>query len=68
MEVICQCLVSSKLSLRKVFFMALNGSENLQKKTAKHAILLPHSKIGGVGVGIPGNFRVLKVRIAEIGE
>jgi hypothetical protein len=32
MEVICQCLVSSKLSLRKVFFKALNGTENLQKR------------------------------------
>ena len=48
--------------------MAFDGSENLQKGPRSAQVSLPPLKVGRGRVGIPGNFRVLKVRIAEVSE
>ena len=48
--------------------MAFDGSENLQKGPRSAQVSVPPLKVGRGRVGIPGNFRVLKVRIAEVAE
>ena len=48
--------------------MAFDGSENPQKGPFSTQIPVPPLKVGRGRVGIPGNFRVLKVRIAEVAE
>ncbi len=44
--------------------MAFDGSENLQKGPLSTQIPLPRSMVERGRIGIPGNFRVLEVRIA----
>mgnify|MGYP000092771595 CR=1 FL=1 len=48
--------------------MAFDGFENLQKGPRSTQVSVPPLKVGRGRVGIPGNFRVLKVRIAEVAE
>ena len=48
--------------------MAFDGSENLQKGPRSAQVSVPPLKVWRGRVGIPGNFRVLKVRIAEVAE
>jgi len=46
--------------------MAFDGFENLQKGPRSTQVSVPPLKVGRGRVGIPGNFRVLKVHIAEV--
>ena len=49
--------------------MAFDGSENPQKGPRRAQVVsVPPLKVGRRRIGIPGNFRVLKVRIAEVTE
>ena len=48
--------------------MAFDGSENPQKGPQSAQVSVPPSKVGRGRIGMPGNFRVLKVRIAEVAE
>jgi len=48
--------------------MALDSSGNLQKGPQSAQVSVLPLKVGRGRVGIPGNFRVLKVRIAEVAE
>ena len=48
--------------------MAFDGSENLKKGPLSTQILLPRSMVEHGRIGIPGNFRVLEVSIAEVTE
>ena len=48
--------------------MAFDSSGNLQRGPQSAQVSVPPLKIGCGRVGIPGNFRVLKVRIAEVAE
>ena len=52
----------------KGLYIAFDSSENLQKGPLSAQVSVPPLKVGGGRVGIPGNFRVLKVRIAEVAE
>ncbi len=44
--------------------MAFDGSENLKKGPLSTQIPLPRSMVKRGRIGVPGNFRVLEVRIA----
>ena len=46
--------------------MAFDGSENPQKGPRSAQVSVPPLKVGRGRIGIPGNFRVLNVRIAEV--
>jgi hypothetical protein len=48
--------------------MAFDSSENPQKGPLSAQYSVPRSMVEHGRVGIPGNFRVLKVRIAEVAE
>ena len=48
--------------------MAFDSSENPQRGPQSAQVSVPPLKVGRGRVGIPGNFRVLKVRIAEVTE
>ena len=48
--------------------MAFDSSENPQKGLQSAQVSVLPLKVGRGRVGIPGNFRVLKVRIAEVAE
>ena len=48
--------------------MAFDGSENPQKGPRTAQVPVPPLKVGRGRIGIQGNFRVLKVRIAEVAE
>ena len=48
--------------------MAFDSSENPQRGPFSTQIPVPRSTVERGRVGIPGNFRVLKVRIAEVAE
>ena len=48
----------------KGLYIAFDSSENLQKGPLSTKILLLHSIVERGRIGIPGNFRVLEVRIA----
>ena len=46
--------------------MAFDGSENPQKGPRSAQVSVPPLKVGRRRIGIPGNFIVLKVHIAEV--
>ena len=48
--------------------MDFDSSENPQKRPLSAQYSVPRSMVEHGRVGIPGNFRVLKVRIAEVAE
>ena len=48
--------------------MAFDSSENLKKGLLSTQVSVLPLKVGRGRVGIPGNFRVLKVRSAEVAE
>jgi hypothetical protein len=52
----------------KGLYMAFVSSENPQKEPLNTQIPLPRSMIERGRIGIPGNFMVLKVIIAEVSE
>ena len=52
----------------KGLYIAFDSSENLQKGPRSAQIPFPRSRVERGRVGIPGNFRVLEVSIAEVAE
>ena len=52
----------------KGLYIAFDSSENLQKGPRSTQVSVPPSKVERGRIGMQGNFRVLKVRIAEVAE
>jgi len=71
-DLILQCLVLGFgfrcSSFEKGLYIAFDSSENLQKVPRGSQIPFPRSRVERGRVGIPGNFRVLEVSIAEVAE
>jgi len=53
---------------KKDLYTAFDGTENRQKRPRNAQVSMPPLKVWRWRVGIPGNFRVLKVRITEVAE
>ena len=63
-DLILRCLVFGAVPFFEGISMAFDGSENLQNGPLSTQIPLPRSMVELGRIGIPGNFRVLEVRIA----